>query len=786
MNSISSLCMEQMVGFSERSYIVNPRRWGSKQQLLHRFQLNFMVMGVWLLSSCSPTRNLQEGERFLVSSEIRVNEGLHAELPDLDDGLILRSNTKFLGLSIPLMFHQMVNQEALQRSLNKREEKGRDPGGWRWFLSERIGEPPVIYDPILALRSQRNILAICQQRGFLNASAEIVTDSLKNKEASVAFELDPGELWRIRKVEWLDLNSGLPEISPELFESYPIPGSAFDANVMDAFRMELSSHYQNMGFPTVREVHFAFIADTTSSNSDQHVDLTIEVLPEKWSEEGQPQAHSLTRFGEIQWSIDVDDPTMVAALDSGLVDFMITVEPNMRFNESVLLETHARLTGLPSISRVEIPGLIRIDEKGQSYYDVNVILHLRKRFGVTTSLDFTRTDARYGPIASWTWMDQNVSGRGDQWSAKFSGGITSTRAFSYNDQALVPNSGTWTIETGYSRAGIFPVPLRFTRPSNQARTGISASWIREIRPDYTREAFGFNYGFNFIENPERNSRIAVDLIEGRLTQLTLTDDFQNWLNQQNNPFVSSRFQNYASLLSRLNWSTNWTLSSAVHGSFRADTEWTGWGISQWAAWRGWEPNEWGQYMIGSVPFAHYLRCTAQGVWRYKPVSALSWSFHGRLRGGWMRSGDNTESIPFDRSFYAGGSNGIRGWQTRDLGPGFSELNGVENNVIAGLGDLQLELSSEFRKVLTDVLGMALFTDVGNVWLNTPDSDKSTRFSPRSMAWGAGVGARLDFEFFILRLDAALRLFDPTQTEDARWFYQNSPGGALHLGIGHPF
>ena len=777
--------MDRLNCYRERRYILKSRtnqlsRSGSGPLFL--FGLLFVA---WFLSGCSPTRKLNEGQRFLASSELHIHEKGIPELDDVADGLILRSNTKFLGLRIPLMFHQIIHPQALERALTRREEKGHEPGGLRWFFSERIGEPPVLFDPLLVERSQRNLLVICQRKGFLDAKVETLVDTVTESQASVIFELEPGTLWRIREVHWLDLNSGLPSIVPESFELYPKAGSAFNANAMDDFRMELSNHFKNQGFPTVREVHFAFRADTTIGNGEKLVDLTIEVLPEKWTEIGEPQAHALTRFGEINWRVD-GDPYGQVRLDSCMVNFLITVEPQMRFNESVLLDTHSRLSGLPSVSRVEIPGVIRKDDRGQSYYDVNVILHLRKRFGITTSLDLTRTDARYGPIASWTWMDQNVSGRGDQWTAKISGGITSTRAFSYNDQALVPNSGTWTIETGYSRVGIFPVPLGITRPSNQARTGISASWIRENRPDYIREAFGFNYGFNFIENPQRNSRIAVDLIEGRLTQLNLMEDFQDWLNQQNNPFVSNRFQNYASFLSRMNWTTNWLVSPTLEGTMQADAEWTGWGMSQWAAWRNWDQNEWGQYTIGSIPFAHYLRCTGQFIWRYKPARALNWSFHGRLRGGWIRSGENFETIPFDRSFYAGGSNGIRGWQTRDLGPGLNQLENSTNNSLAGLGDLQLELSSELRKKLTDVLGMAMFMDVGNVWLNTPDSDELTRFSPHSLAWGSGIGARLDFEFFILRLDAAMRLFDPTQAEESRWFYQGSPQGALHLGIGHPF
>jgi outer membrane protein assembly factor BamA len=146
-------------------------------------------------------------------------------------------------------------------------------------------------------------------------------------------------------------------------------------------------------------------------------------------------------------------------------------------------------------------------------------------------------------------------------------------------------------------------------------------------------------------------------------------------------------------------------------------------------------------------------------------------------------------LPFDRAFFAGGANGVRGWTVRDLGPGFTQQEELNAGYVPGVGDVQLDVGFEFRKELTDAFGAAWFSDAGNVWVNQTSSSSSAQeveFSLRSLAWGAGLGLRFDFEFFLLRLDGALRLHDPAQVEGQRWIGQGSPRGMVHLGIGHPF
>ena len=144
-------------------------------------------------------------------------------------------------------------------------------------------------------------------------------------------------------------------------------------------------------------------------------------------------------------------------------------------------------------------------------------------------------------------------------------------------------------------------------------------------------------------------------------------------------------------------------------------------------------------------------------------------------------------MPFDRAFYAGGTNGIRGWSIRDLGPGFASEDISGGGIVNGVGDLQIEFSTEYRRHLTDAFELACFTDAGNVWiLDGSHSSELQALNWKSVALGTGLGVRLDFDFFLLRLDGAFRVHDPSRPSSERWIDLKAPKGQVHLGIGHSF
>ena len=167
---------------------------------------------------------------------------------------------------------------------------------------------------------------------------------------------------------------------------------------------------------------------------------------------------------------------------------------------------------------------------------MGVNLELNQRIDLTAEAQMIRSDARYGPIGSIGFRNNNVRGKADVLEFALTGGIISTRPFSYTGDALVPNSGTWSIAGTYSTLGIPPLPLGSLRPSNEARTEFTLNWGREVRPEYAREAATISYGFRYVENPERESKLMVTPLEFRYANITADAQLLSGLRNKQIPF----------------------------------------------------------------------------------------------------------------------------------------------------------------------------------------------------------------------------------------------------------
>lgn len=197
-----------------------------------------------------------------------------------------------------------------------------------------------------------------------------------------------------------------------------------------------------------------------------------------------------------------------------------------------------------------------------------------------------------------------------------------------------------------------------------------------------------------------------------------------------------------------------------------------------------QKNENNRRTIFGIPLAQYFKTDMEykKFWDINNNSVIGFrSFLGAIF-----TYDNSD-IPFIKSYFAGGSNDIRAWQTYDLGPG-SRANGLEYNI----GSLKFLTSAEYRFDMVGSLKGALFVDAGNIWdiSNTSNLNREERFkgisSLKDIAMGSGFGFRYDFSFLVLRLDLAFKMHEPYLTEN-RWFQNyNLANVVYNIGINYPF
>lgn len=606
-------------------------------------------------------------------------------------------------------------------------------------------EAPVVWDEEKLLRTAFRIQKGLSQRGYLNCKVELQKQSIKRGDVAV-FDITAGKRWEIGTVTWIDDNSGL-DIDDLKSSCIITMGAPLEIDVLKDEREIISSVSQSNGHATFNEAFIHFEVDTTSGNADLEIMLRGQAL----DSHSELIPHEKMKIG----SVFFDQSHMNKPILTRYLEYLSFLEPGGGFSPANFESTYRRITAIPAVKSVKIlKDFPLINSAEYGVVDVTVDLSSAKRYDLSIELDMTMADTRYGPLSRVTWTDRNVSGRGDilSWTAMAS--IASTQPFSYNDNSIVPNSGEFGLQLSYKIGGIPPIPIEKLPKSTRAQSEWLLNAAKESRPEYGRKLFNFQYVIDWVENPKKNSVVSISPLQIRYVDMDLSDAFQEWVSSVEDPLMAFRFSDYSIAGGSVGWSqqtkTRWSTSQKISAS----VEWSGLLT----------PSD----LIEAVPLVEYYRGEMSFVKKgsVAKVEGRDWAARIRLGGAWV--GKETEALPYDRGFFGGGANGVRGWPIRMLGP-----------TSLGMGDLRADASSELRMKWTESNTVALFTDVGNVW------DKAT-FDIKDLAWSVGVGLRYDFEFFLLRLDGALRLHDPMKEEGERWFAQSKVNGGIHLGLGHPF
>ena len=614
------------------------------------------------------------------------------------------------------------------------------------LFNNEFTEEPVVWDEEKILKTALRIKRNLSQLGYLDCAVEIEKVERKRGVEAI-YIVHENRRWLLDSITWVDQNSGLP-INQLKAKSLLVSGMPLDIELLKAERDRISEFSQGDGYATFNEAFIHFEVDTT----DGVAGLEIMVRGQSINADSEYLPHKKMKIGSVFY----DQSKMTKPIEKRYLEYLSLLETGGGFSPINFETTYRKISLMPAVKSVMIlkdfPLRNSVD---YGVVDVTVELASAKKYDLALELDMTRADTRYGPLARATWTDKNVTGKGDMLSWTAMASIASTQPFSYNDNSIVPNSGEFGLQVSYKISGIPPIPIDRLPKSTRAQSEWLLNLAKESRPEYGRNLFNFQYVVDWVENPEKNSVVSLSPLQIRYVNMSLSEDFDQWVNSVDDPLMAFRFSDYSITGGALAWSQQTTTRWNTIQKLAASVEWSGLlapdGI-----------------VINGVPLVEYYRGELSFVKKGSVFKVEERDWAARVRLGGALTGKKTEVIPYDRGFFGGGANGVRGWPIRMLGP--SSL---------GMGDLRADASAELRMKWTESNTVALFSDVGNVW------DRST-FDISDLAWSAGVGVRYDFEFFLLRLDAALRLHDPMKPVGERWIYQSKIVGGIHLGLGHPF
>jgi len=789
-----------------------------RKSLLFRILLPLIAIAV----SCSPVKHVPQGEYLLdkVKIETTGTEG-QLDTEELVNFLRQAPNHKVLGFA---------KLQLATYSLS-----GADTTRWynRWL--RRVGQAPVIYDPELTEASRRQLEQAIVNRGYLNAT--VSTDTISNpakKRMEVRYLINAGSPHRISSI---DYNIDDPAVRHIVLADTSVAdihaGMPLDRTMLDNERTRIATILRNAGYFEFNREFINYTADTVAGSKNVALTLNLRSPSARTSESGQG---SRTRLGALADSLLAVDPghhryefNRVVFLVEGegglgnlrdtveyhgkafvysddcylrpqLLDDMCYIEPGSEYSARAIERTYEALGRLSIVKFINIE-MEAAGRKGSTgLLDAYIHLSRNKKQGITAELEGTNSEGDLGFGLGLTYQHRNLARGSETLTTKLR---ASYESLSGNVDGLVNNRYTeYAAEVGITFPQ-FECPFLSKRIKQKflASTEFAVSFNYQERPEYTRIIAGAAWKWKWqqqrTDGLRRQTFDLIDINYVRLPRSTI--DFIDQI-APSNPLLRYSYEDH--FIMRLGYTyshTNRRVATATSNAFsiqpyvtslRVSGETAGnllYGLSSLVG----QKRSDGVYKILGIQYAQYVKGEIDYTYTRNLNSRNALSAH--VGFGIAVPYGNSSMVPFEKRFYAGGANSVRGWGVRTLGPGAYDARNSVTDFINQCGDIRLDLSLEYRAKLFWVFEGALFIDAGNIWTirnyeNQPGGEfKFNKFS-KQIAAAYGVGLRMDFTYFLLRFDLGFKAHNPAQGQEAwpllhpKW----SRDANFHFAVGYPF
>ena len=759
-----------------------------------------------ILPSCSSTKHVPEGRLLLDKIKININDPRDGvESSQLANYLRQNANHRVLGgLKLQLAFYNL---------------SGKDSTNWfnRWI--QRVGTPPVIYDSTLTVASAEQLHTALSNRGFMNnvVNYQVNADSAKRK-ARVDYDITLGEPYFIRSIDYDIPDEELREIILEDSARFNIrTGDLLDFNRLDEWRQSITENLRNRGYYAFNKEYITFMADTAAGS--KAVDLTLNTRDPYRNDhmpyytEHEPfyvrNVIYVTNYDPVAmhdgfWGIDtvtvsggvqvIEDETRY--LRPAVLAECNHIEPGELYNAEAVTRTYRALGRLGIIKQINIDIRPLGEVDGVLMVDAFVLLQPDKSQTVSVSLEGTNSEGDLGFGVGVDYEHRNIFKGAEVFSAKAK---VSYESISGNISGLInDNYSEYFTEMGLTFPKfMFPLLKQSFKRKIQASTAFTVNFDYQARPEYTRVIAGGAWRYQWTE---RSRRLAHTLTLFDLSVISVPKFNKQFFDRITNPLLLYSYQDH--LIMRMGYNfyrTNKAETNVLQmGRFqrdvftiRANAETAGnllYGLSRLS---GQKADKDGNYKALGIRYSQYIKADADYAFTHYFDRRQSIAFH--VGAGIAIPYGNSDVLPFEKRFYSGGANSVRGWGVRTLGPGSYNSNNNLSNFIFQCGDIRFDINLEYRAKLFWVVELGLFLDAGNIWtIKDYESQpggvfKFNKFYEQiAAAYGAGI--RLDFKYFLVRVDMGMKAHNPAMGQE-KWplthpnFKRDSE---FHFSVGYPF
>lgn len=721
-----------------------------------------------VLGSCSATRDLAEEELMLDKVKV-VADGKYKDIStsQLKSYVRQKGNARwFSSMKIPLGVYALAGKDS----------------SWINRTLRQMGEAPVVYDTLLARQTCEDLQLALQNKGYLDAEVELYVDVKKKKKIDAIYVLHPGEPYFVTPYTTSIQDSLIADVLKER-KSLLYEGMQFNAETMASERSQISSYLQDRGYFRFHKEYVTYRGRKDEAN--HHVALT-QILHPFLTSEGTDTLHSQYRIRHISYGSGAPDDSVIHLRKHVLEENTFLKEGEL-YSATGLQNTYNRFGRLgavryTNISFEQVPDTTLLDAMIQ--------VQTNKPSTISFQPEGTNTAGDFGAAASLTYQNRNLFRGSETFSVQLRGAYEAIKGLEgYKNQDYFE----YSVESRLTFPRfIFPFLSSDVRRRITATSEVRLLYDSQDRPEFHRRVLSAGWHYQWKPQDHHDS-YSFDLIDLNYVFMPwVSETFKReYLENTSNSNVILRY-NYENLfIMRMGFGYNYNNGKLA---LRTHLETAGNLLDLWARNIGGWRNALGQYKVFDIAYAQYVKADFDIVKELLGRKTDQLVFHFGF--GIAYPYGNSKVLPFEKRYFSGGANSVRGWSVRSLGPGRYKDKDGKINFITQTGDMKLDLNLEYRPHLFWKFNGALFLDAGNIWtLRRYNEQPGGQFTwsglINDLAVSYGMGLRLNFDYFILRFDLGMKAIDPAyETEDEAHYPLIHPklsrDLAFHFAVGLPF
>lgn len=711
----------------------------------------------------------------------------------------------------------ILKKETSLKKLKRKLEKG--PFFAR--MLKPLAEQPVIYNERLTQQTADQLKIFLESKGFFKSYVSYQT-SVKGEKAKVLYKIVEDQPYYLSAINYnTDGDTAiLKYVYGSIKESYLKSGDVYDEQHINQERERLEKLLKNNGYFTFTKDYIDFEVDTTlgvmkSDSLHSYLGrkrIGIDVIIHRSLNNTY---HKSSIIDSLYFMTDVGSPLeessryqRVSSLYKNVVykyfqniyskknlSYKLFIQPGTPYSLDNALRTQRQLLSLDIFRFANIV----YDTVGGKFL-AHVYTSPLKKMTLSDEWGFSVSQGLPGPFVNLSYKVRNIFHGLENFETNFRYGFEGVSGVSNQGNVYRSQELNTSFSLLFPRI-VFPFVRSFKSTLNKydPKTNFLIGFAYVNRPEYSRSSIRTNLNYSFQLDEKQSFHILpVDI--NLIYTARLSGDFDLFLDQLKAQGIRLDQSFRSAFVSSINGYYLYTTSHAgLIGSSRY--------LKVFIESGGTVFNFFGKAFLVDNPkifgldYFSFLKFNIDYRYYNYPTLKTSWAyrFNIGLAQPYLK---DPAVLPYEKYFFVGGSNSLRAWRPRRLGPGsyvFLE-NGEVSYKFEQPGEVLLETSMEYRFKVIGVFHAALFADAGNVWtLNSGNAKKGADFALarfyKEIALGAGIGLRLDFSFLLLRLDAAFKVHDPAQKEGERWvmdrlwttnLFQEKEVLILNLGIGYPF